>query len=71
MVQPAPWETTPLTFIAPAHPSLTHSLFALCFIERDESVFPLYCAMGTDSVTIEIYPPNSIQIMIDQTSDLT
>lgn len=24
-------------------PSLTHLLFALCFIERDESVFPFYC----------------------------
>lgn len=32
-----------LTFIAAAHPSLTHLLFALCFIERDESVFPFYC----------------------------
>lgn len=25
-----------------AAPSLTHSLFALCFIERDESVFPFH-----------------------------
>lgn len=32
-----------LTFIAAAHPSLTHLLFALCFIERDESVFPFDC----------------------------
>lgn len=32
-----------LTFIAAAHPSLTHFLFALCFIERHESVFPFYC----------------------------
>lgn len=32
-----------LTFIAAEHPSLTHLLFALCFIERDESVFPFYC----------------------------
>lgn len=32
-----------LTFIAVARPSLTHLLFALCFIERDESVFPHYC----------------------------
>lgn len=35
-----------LTFIAAAHPSLTHSLFALCFIERDESVFPFHRAGG-------------------------
>lgn len=39
----AHWEMMLLTFIAAAHPSLTHLLFALCFIERDESVFPFYC----------------------------
>lgn len=32
-----------LTFIAAAQPSLTHLLFALCFIECDESVFPFHC----------------------------
>lgn len=39
----SPREMMLLTFIAVAHPSLTHLLFALCFIERDESVFPMCC----------------------------
>lgn len=45
-----------------AAPSLTHSLFALCFIERDESVFPFHRPAADqpgqvdDSVTTVTHP---------------
>lgn len=66
----SPGEMMLLTFIAVAHPSLTH-LFALCFIELDESVFPLLLSSMADSVTTATYPADSARSTVDEVVDVT
>lgn len=66
-----PWEMMLLTFIAAAHPSLTHLLFALCFIERDESVFPFYCPVRPTLLPRRYILQTAAASTIDQMVDVT